>query len=326
MTKETVLRDIQQALRTGVVTKQEIITTIESFALSSETKEGSQSKIAMILYYIGGLVIFLGIAFFIGQKWVTMGSALRILVTLGFGLMFFVAGSILSTRRSVRGISDAFQLIAGLLIPSGVFVTLYELGYRDGSYGKSMIFLALALLWAVAYLYQKRIIIALFSIIFGTISYILFTGTYLERLTIFPTWEPFYYFLIGLGASYLTLGYGFRNRYLSVLSSTLYFFGAPIVLGSFMALQGYAPDQRIFFELIYPILLFAGLYLSVYIKSRSVLAFSSLFLVGFVVKIMFEYFEGKLSGPLLFIFAGMFIMAAGYMMIALNRKYFKEKA
>ena len=323
MTKETLLGDIRTALQTGVVTRHDILEIVET-SPTSNTREGSQSKIATILYYIGGLVIFLGVAFFIGQKWVTMGSALRILATLGFGLMFFVAGSILSTRKVVSGISDAFQLIAGLLIPSGVFVTLYELGYRDGSYGKSIIFLALALLWAVAYLYQKRIIIAIFSIIFGTISYLLFTSTYLDRLTTFPSWEPFYYFLIGLGASYLVLGYGLRNRYLKVLTGTLYFFGAPIILGAIMALQGYAPDQRVFYEVIYPVLLFAGLYLSVYLKSRSILAFSSLFLVGYVVKIMFEYFDGKLSGPLLFIFAGVFIMAAGYMMIVLNRKYFKQ--
>jgi hypothetical protein len=40
---------------------------------------------------------------------------------------------------------------------------------------------------------------------------------------------------------------------------------------------------------------------------------------------MFEYFNDKLSGPLLFIGAGMIIMATGYLTIFLNRKYFKGK-
>jgi len=326
MTKETLLADIRSALTTGVISNNDLLNILGTEAkLPKKETEGGQSKIALILYYIGGLVMFLGIAFFIGQEWGTMGSAMRIVVTLGFGLLFFVAGSILVQRRAVLGISDAFQLIAGLLIPSGVFVTLYELGYRDGSYGKSLIFLALALLWFVAYLYQKRVIVALFSIIFGSISYILFTATFLAKLSSFPTWDPFSYLLAGLGLSYLMLGYALKDRYLGSLSGPLYFFGTPIVLGTAMALQGYAPDQRVFWELVYPVLLFGGLYLSVYLRSRAVLVFTSLFLIGYVVKIMFEYFEDKLSGPLLFIGAGMIIMATGYLTIFLNRKYFRGK-
>ena len=130
--------------------------------------------------------------------------------------------------------------------------------------------------------------------------------------------------MAALGLCYLMLGYALKWRRLSVLSGPLYFFGAPIVLGTTMALQGYAPDQRIFWELVYPVLLFAGLYLSVYLKSRSILIFSSLFLIGYVGKIMYEYFNDKLSGPLLFILAGIVIMATGYLTLSLNRKYFKK--
>ncbi len=323
MNKETFLAGINVALTSGLVTKKDILDVIERATPQSD-KEGSQSKIATILYYIGGLVIFLGIAFFIGQEWGTMASGVRILVTLGFGLAFFVAGWVLALRHSSLGISDAFQLIAGLLIPSGVFVTLYELGYRDGSYGKSIIFFALALLWFVAYRYQKRIVVAIFSLVFGSISYALFCAQYLSELTVFPSWDPSLYLVLALGLTYIVLGYALRERFLKTLSGPLYFFGAPIVLGTTMGLQGYAPDQRIFWELAYPALLFGGLYLSVYLKSRAILVFSSLFLIGYVVKMMFEYFDDKLSGPLLFIFAGMVIMATGYLTIYLNRTYFKR--
>ncbi len=322
MNKETLLAELRSGLSTGMLTKKDILPLLES---STEDKEATQSKIAMVLYYIGGLVMFLGIAFFIGQEWGTMGSAARILVTLGFGILFFIAATVLTLKKSLLGISDAFQLIAGLLIPSGVFVTLYELGYRDGSYGRSLIFLALGILWFVAYLSQKRVVTAIFSILFGSISYMLFVTTYLSDLTTFPTWDPSLYLLSGLGLCYLVLGYAFQGRFLRPLSGPLYFFGTPIVLGATMALQGYAPDQRIFWELFYPVLLFVGLYLSVYLKSRSVLIFSSLFLIGYVVKIMFEYFNDRLSGPLLFVFAGMVIMGTGYLTLYLNRRYFRSK-
>jgi hypothetical protein len=253
-----------------------------------------------------------------------MASALRIIVTLGFGMLFFVSGSILVLRKSFLGFSDAFQLIAGLLIPGGVFVTLYELGYRDGSYGKSIIFLALGILWFLAYHYQHRVVVAIFSILFGSIAYILFCAQYLSDLNVFPAWDPSLYLVLGLGLSYLALGYALSTRFLRGLSGPLYFLGAPIVLGATMALQGYAPDQRIFWELAYPAVLFGGLYLSVYLKSRSILIFSSLFLVGYVTKIMFEYFENTLSGPLIFIFAGLVIMGTGYLTLYLNRRYFKK--
>jgi len=322
MNKETLLAELRKGLSAGTLTKNDILPLFDS---STQDKEGTQSKIAMLLYYIGGLVMFLGIAFFVGQEWGTMGSAARILVTLGFGILFFVAATILTLRKSFLGISDAFQLIAGLLVPSGVFVTLYELGYRDGSYGKSLIFLALGILWFVTYLSQKRVVTAIFSILFGSIAYLLFVTTYLSKLTTFPTWDPSLYLLCGLGLSYLAIGYALKERFLKSLSGPLYFIGTPIVLGTIMALQGYAPDQRIFWELSYPALLFGGLYLSVYLRSRSILVFSSLFLIGYVVKIMFEYFDDRLSGPLLFIFAGMVIMATGYLTLYLNRRYFKAK-
>jgi hypothetical protein len=318
MTKEALLAEIRSALEGGVISQSEILGTFSEFK-----EEEGKSRIATILYYIGGLVVFLGIAFFIGQKWGEMQSAMRILVTLGFGLGFFVAATVLTLRKASLGFADAFHLIGGLLIPSGVFVTLWELGYRDGSYGKVLIFLALALLWALAYVYQKRITVALFSVIFGSIAYILFTSTYLNKLDFFPGWDPFAYFLIGLGLSYLTLGFGFSNKQLRPISGALYFFGTPLVLGSAMYLQGYAPDARVFWELVYPVLLFGGLYASVYLKSRSVLVFTSLFLIGYVVKIMFEYFEDTLSGPLLFIAAGLVIMGTGYLTIYLNKRYFK---
>jgi hypothetical protein len=38
---------------------------------------------------------------------------------------------------------------------------------------------------------------------------------------------------------------------------------------------------------------------------------------------MFEYFEDTLSGPLLFIAAGLVIMGTGYLTIYLNKRYFK---
>jgi len=95
-------------------------------------------------------------------------------------------------------------------------------------------------------------------------------------------------------------------------------------LGSALALGGWSPDQNIFWELIYPILIFGILLLSVRVSSKSLYVWGILFLMAYVMKITDEYFSSGLGWPLVLVIAGLAMIAIGYGAFAVNKKYFSD--
>ena len=73
--------------------------------------------------------------------------------------------------------------------------------------------------------------------------------------------------------------------------------------------------------LIFPVLVFGALYLSVHLKSKSFLTFGTLFLMGYILKLTSEYFSDSLGWPLALVIAGLAMIAAGYLSLYLKRKY-----
>src|ERR1019366_1319816 len=83
-------------------------------------------------------------------------------------------------------------------------------------------------------------------------------------------WE---YRILVLGLAYMFLGYYLSQTSQKALSGVMYGFGSLFFLGSAMALGGWQPNQNAFWELIYPLLVFGLIFLSVYVKSKSFLVF-----------------------------------------------------
>jgi hypothetical protein len=104
----------------------------------------------------------------------------------------------------------------------------------------------------------------------------------------------------------------------------LYAFGSLGFLGAALALGGWAPEQNVFWELIFPLLVFGIIFLSIYVKSRAFLVFGSLFLIGYIFKLTGEYFSNTLGWPLALVLAGLLIMGVGYYAVRINRQYMKN--
>ena len=76
-----------------------------------------------------------------------------------------------------------------------------------------------------------------------------------------------------------------------------------------------------FWELIYPGLVFGALFLSVHIKSKAFLTWGTLFLMAYILKITSEYFSSGLGWPLALVIAGLAMIGVGYMSLSLKKKY-----
>jgi uncharacterized membrane protein len=83
-----------------------------------------QSNAAKYLTIIGGALFLFGIVFLIAQHWEQIGSAGRVLVTLGSGLVTYAAGVILYRGGSSRPTALAFLVIAMIMIPVGIAILM----------------------------------------------------------------------------------------------------------------------------------------------------------------------------------------------------------
>ena len=102
----------------------------------------------------------------------------------------------------------------------------------------------------------------------------------------------------------------------------VYGFWVVLFLASSLALGGLEPNQNVFWELIYSLLVFGIICLSAFVKSKSFLIFGVIFLVVYILKITSEYFSSGLGWPLALVLAGFAIMGVGYWAVRLNKKYF----
>ena len=79
--------------------------------------------------------------------------------------------------------------------------------------------------------------------------------------------------------------------------------------------------QNVFWELIFPGLALATLFVSVPLKAKSFLTFGALFLMSYILKITAEYFTSGLGWPLALVLAGLMLIAVGYLYVFIKKKY-----
>jgi hypothetical protein len=180
-----------------------------------------------------------------------------------------------------------------------------------------------ALLYLLAYLFYRRGVLALFGVLYGTFATLLLTSAVIGDLPVFSGDKFAAYRILGLGAAYLFLAYGMVETRLRPLAWWLYGSGTLAVLSAALWLSGWKPEQSMFWELSYPLYVFGAMFISTKLKSRAMLFFGAVFLVGYIFKITAEYFQDSLSWPLLLILAGFLLMGVGYLTFYLNKRYLK---
>jgi hypothetical protein len=327
-TKSDILAYVKKLAEQNIITKDELDAAYNSGkGISTDVLSHHKSiGITEIMYYIGGGIVFLGIVILIMQNWSELSDFTRILATLGSGVAAYYAGVLLNSQESTKSVSNAFFLISSLTIPIGLLVTFDAAGMDIGESGVlSLVSTMLVSMFIASYLIFKRTIFVLFSIFYGTWFYFSFLGLMIGDSPDLNTWQSYMYRILFAGISYALIGYSFSKNKLSPISDFLYGLGTIAILSSTMTLGGFSPNQDAFWELIYPALIFGALYISVYIKSKSVLALGTIFLMIYILKITSEYFSSGLGWPLALVLAGLFMIGVSYMSITIKNKYLGNK-
>ncbi len=199
--KPGALKNIAQLMKTYDITLSEVeAAALESVSATVAPPRQKKSVIAKTLFiYLGAIFIFSGISTYIGMFWDSMGSAMRILVTLGVGyILFIVLISALHESKFPKLILP-LALLSVVMMTSGWFVFIYELFPAGDNWRATVLFVfaTMALHQGILFVQYQRTVLA-FTALFFVYG---FMHVGLDMLAV-----PIEYIAIVLGASLFLVG------------------------------------------------------------------------------------------------------------------------
>ncbi len=317
--KEEFLGYVKMLAEKKLATKEEINLAYDSGSnLKIDGGIVKKMSTSEIFYYIGGAIVFLGIAILLGDNWSTLSFASKIISTLGIGIATYFTGVYFSKSEKTERMGSAFHLIAALVLPMGLYVVFEHFGLDFEDYGAPSLVLGILFsIYLISYLIFRKNLFIYFAIIFGSFLFFTLTSLIFENAT--NEFDDYRFLLLGI--VYIWLGYSFAKNDRAELQKELYKAGIFVILISTFSLGGWKPDQNIFWELIYPFIVFGALFFSVHIKSEGDLQFGILCLMGYILKISSEYFSNSLGWPLTLVISGFGMIGVGYMFLSIKKKY-----
>ncbi|MFM9834656.1 MAG: DUF2157 domain-containing protein [Methylophilaceae bacterium] len=309
--KEEALQDIVSLIKHHQISLEEISKALSVPA--AQAIKPSSGVLSKLLGYIGGIFVFAGIGVFISMYWDDFGSAARVLVTLGVGLVaFFMGLACLYDKRYERAATPLF-LISSFLQPSGILVMLQE--YSSGGDPRhGILFMATYMLiqqgatfWA-----KSRTVLAFSAIFFGMI----FLGY------LFDIWD-LNEKLIGtiIGTSLMCIAYSINQSKHAAIAPFWYLFGSILLLWAVFDAVKNTP-----FELLYLGLSALLIFLSTYVRSRTLLLVGTLSMLVYIGYFTTKHFANTLGWPIALVMVGIALIGMSALAINLNNKYIKTNS
>ncbi len=326
MTRDELLQELSAKITAGEITREELSSWLQLSPVNSTSQVSKKSNFSInkILYVIGAIIVIIGLAFFVSQIWEDIGSVGHIAVTLGMGALLTGIGSMLLIQKPEDHIGSVFHLIGGVLVPGGALVLLNEFHVDlDNLWPVAMTFAVVSLVYLALSLFHKNAIVTFFAIANATVCVYVALTAILQDMQYYYSFDEIYaYLTMIVGISYLLLSRAFRGGPIGKLSDTLTFFGTS---GFFGAAFSRVFDSGIW-QLLFFVLVALGLFLAVRWKDRTILAVSTLALIGHITYITTEYFADSVGWPILLVLLGFLFIGLGYGSVALSKKYISKTA
>lgn len=199
--KPGALKHITQLMSTYDITADEVETAYQAYDLNSSVPtQRSKGDIAKTLFtYLGAIFILAGISTYIGMFWDSMGSAMRIFVTLGIGYVLLVVLVSALHEKKYPKLILPLSLACVFMMTSGWFVLIHEMFPRSNEWHNAVLFVFGMMALQLGVLFSKyRITVLAFTSLFFVYG---FMHVGLDKLGISLT-----YIAIVLGASLFLVG------------------------------------------------------------------------------------------------------------------------
>lgn len=271
-------------------------------------REGHGHLLKTLLGYVGGIFVFSGICLLISMVWDGLGSAERVIITLGPGLIAFVMGVLCLKDSRYTNATTPFFLAAAALQPTGMFVYMNEyLQPADDAYLPVLAVTGLMLVQQFsAFLKWRRACLAFFSILFWAF----FIGTLMAKLEIDGDVAA-----VAMGLSLLCLGAAADGTPHRAISPFWYFVGTSWLLGGFFELVSGSA-----FELLSLGITAFMIWLSIRLASRTVLFVSVITLMGWLAWYTSKYFADVTGWPVALIVLGLMMIGVSAYAVKLGRQ------
>ncbi len=309
--RDDALVEIVALARRHALTAGEISAALHH-AQDTSTRESS-AILSRVFGYVGGAFVFAGLAIYIGMRWDDLGSAGRVLLTLGPGFCAFVLALVCTTNEAFTGAALPLFFIAAIVQPTGILVLMREFSRGgDPAYGVLFMNLVMTIQQGCAFWSKRRTVLALTTVVFA----VGFVAVALDLLHVGHD-------LMGivLGLSLGCVAWSLDRSPHRLLAGPVYFVAALLFLGAwYHALRHTAAE-----------VLFVGLscgvvFLSVVARSRSLLAVGTLGLIAYIGYFIAEHFEKNLSAPIVLMIAGFLLIAIGAAAVRINNRYIRQAA
>lgn len=275
---------------------------------SGEVAESSSGLLGRILGYLGGTFIFAGLSIFIALNWDDMNAAGRIIVTLGSGIAVFIMALVASGDDRYDKVRTPLYLVAAALQPLGILVAIDELSSPSDWHYAAMLTGAIMAMQQFAVFWQKRDTTLLFTTLFFLLWFIGVT------LDLFKVDEELNALI--LGAFTVSLCVGLERTPYKGVNPFWYLFGSASFFYGLFDLVKHSVIELIFLGAAC-----GGVFLSTWLRSRTLLFTSTVAILAYISYFTSEHFQESLGWPLVLIVLGLVFIALSAIAIRINKRY-----
>jgi hypothetical protein len=269
--------------------------------------EKSGSTLSRILGYLGGAFIFGGLALFIGMQWEILGSAGRIIITYGAGLVAFILGLITLKDIRYQNASTPLFLAAAAMLPTGMFVFLKEcFDGGDSQLAALVIFSLMAFQYLGCFFKFYRTSLLFCGYLFYNTALVIL----MDRAGVPGEWIG-----IIVSVSILMICSKIDQGPHRAIVPVWHIFGSMVLLMSAYDILEDTP-----FDIILLILSVVMIFFSVQMRSRSLLLVNTLGLFSFLGYYTSKYFANVVGWPIALIFMGFLLVGVSAGAMRLDKR------
>ncbi len=306
--KEKAVQEILDIARRHGVTLEDLRNSLEEAEpVSSPRFRGILPRLFAAL---GGTFIFAGLCVFIGINWEEMNAAARIIVTLGSGLATFGLGlAALTQSRYEKAVTPLF-LIAAVLQPTGILVALDELSSGgDWHYACLLTAGIMAFQQGVTFVVKRRTTLLFTTLLFG----VTFLSVLFDLLHIDPQITG-----VTLGLSLILVNIAVDKTRHTIITPFWYLAGsAGFLYGVFDMLE------RTPLEILFLAISCGIVYLSVYVRSRTLLVCGTVSILAYIGYFTSQHFLESWGWPLALILLGFVLIGLSAAAVRINQRFIR---
>ncbi len=303
--REEALERIRAIAEAHGLTEGEIAAALRRSADDQTARAGLLGRILAIL---GGIFVFSGIAVFIALNWDSMNTAARIVVTLGSGIAAFILALIADADDRYQRAATPLFIVAAALQPTGLIVAIDEF-FSGGDWHVAALFVAgvMAAQQGIVFRARERAVLLFMTILFG----LWFFAVAMDYVDM-----PEELVAVVLGGCTVSLSVGLgKTRYGEVTPFWFLVGSIAFYIGLFELI-----DDTVI-ELAFLAVACGGVFLSAAVRSRTMLAISTLAILSYISEYTVEHFSESLGWPIVLILIGIVLIGLSGLALRINRKY-----